>query len=344
MPLSLAGMQALKRVLALPESQQLEIFRTLAYRTHSPESMPTVAEVRDQRFRAGVACPHCKSTRIHRHGKYRYENKGGASLPDRWRYRCLDCRKTFNDYTASPFAGTHHPDKWLGFIACVCRATSVRAAAADLAISIPTAFYWRHKLLAALSKLGDQPLEGIVEVDETYVLESCKGSRTITRPGRHHGGTATRRGISREQVCILVARDRSKHTVARVVGFGKPGWQDLDLALGTAFGSKQPLCTDAHPAYAKFAHARGLHHEMLNASKNEIRRGVYHLNHVNACHSRLKKLRAFNGVSTKYMHHYLSWFIRYDGAGQQSLNARISAFVLEAMSAPVPVRTWRLTA
>ena len=40
MPLSLAGREALKQVLALPESQQLEIFRTLAHRTHSPESMP----------------------------------------------------------------------------------------------------------------------------------------------------------------------------------------------------------------------------------------------------------------------------------------------------------------
>ena len=48
-------------------------------------------------------------------------------------------------------------------------------------------------------------------------------------------------------------------------------------------------------------------------------------------------------MSTKYIHHYLAWFIRYDGAGQQSLDARISAFVLESMSAPVPVRTWRLT-
>jgi hypothetical protein len=72
---------------------------------------------------------------------------------------------------------------------------------------------------------------------------------------------------------------------------------------------------------------------------------VYHLNHVNACHSRLKKwLRGFNGVSTKYMHHYLSWFIRHDGAERPSMDARIAAFALQSMSVPVPVRTWRLTA
>ena len=108
MPLSLAGREVLKQVLALPESQQLEIFRTLAYRTHSEDSMPTVTEVRDQRFRTGTACPHCKSTRVHRHGKYHYEDKRGTSVTERWRYNCLNCHKTFNDHTASPLAGTHY--------------------------------------------------------------------------------------------------------------------------------------------------------------------------------------------------------------------------------------------
>ena len=211
--------------------------------------------------------------------------------------------------------------------------------------SIPTAFYWRHKLLAALNELGDQRLAGIVEVAETYVLESYKGSRALPTAPRQRGGTATSPDLGREQVCTVVARDRSKHTIARVVDFGKPAATDIDGALGTALGSEHTLCTDAHSAYAKFAYAKGIHHEVLNASKNEVKRGVYHLNHVNACHSRLKKwLGAFNGVSTKYMHHYLSWFIRYDGTGQQSLDSLISAFVLESMSAPVPVRTWRLTA
>ncbi len=68
---------------------------------------------------------------------------------------------------------------------------------------------------------------------------------------------------------------------------------------------------------------------------------------MNACHSRFKKwLAPFNGVSTKYLDHYLTWFIRYDGEGEQrqSLDARISAMMLQCMSTPVAVRTWRLTA
>ena len=57
-------------------------------------------------------------------------------------------------------------------------------------ISITTAFYWRHKVLHALFKLGDgQKLTGILETDETYFLESYKGKRDLTLPhlaGRSH--------------------------------------------------------------------------------------------------------------------------------------------------------------
>ncbi len=38
-------------------------------------------------------------------------------------------------------------------------------------ISVPTAFYWRHKILTALGKLPE-PTLSLVEADETFFLES----------------------------------------------------------------------------------------------------------------------------------------------------------------------------
>lgn len=53
--------------------------------------------------------------------------------------------------------------------------------------------------------------------------------------------------------------------------------------------------------------------QVLNATHGVKKRGIYHLNNVNAYHSRLKRwLRPFNGVSTKYLPNYLTWFQRYD--------------------------------
>ena len=57
------------------------------------------------------------------------------------------------------------------------------------------------------------PLSGIAEADETYLLESQKGARHLTRPTRRRGGQARNRGISPELHCIVVARDRADHTV-----------------------------------------------------------------------------------------------------------------------------------
>jgi hypothetical protein len=46
-----------------------------------------------------------------------------------------------------------------------------------------------------------------------YLLESEKGSRNLARPPRKRGGAASQRGISFEQVCVIVARDRTGQTL-----------------------------------------------------------------------------------------------------------------------------------
>jgi len=52
-------------------------------------------------------------------------------------------------------------------------------------------------------------LSGIVELDETYFLESRKGERNLDREPRKRGGKASQRGISDEQTAVLIVRDRS---------------------------------------------------------------------------------------------------------------------------------------
>ena len=60
-------------------------------------------------------------------------------------------------------------------------------------------------------------LKGIVEADETYVLESRKGARGLGRKARRRGGKAKKRGLSREQVepvLIMSARSAQGHAAA----------------------------------------------------------------------------------------------------------------------------------
>lgn len=63
------------------------------------------------------------------------------------------------------------------------------------------------------------------------------------------------------------------------------------------------------PPYGAFARANNIPFQILNARRGVHRHDIYHVNSVNAYHSRLKRwLRPFNGVSSKYLPKYLVWF------------------------------------
>ncbi len=67
-----------------------------------------------------------------------------------------------------------------------------------------------------------EKFSGIVEMDETYSLYSEKGKRNIEgRKPRKRGGSSKFRGISHEQVCVLIARDRQKFTYSGVLVKGE---------------------------------------------------------------------------------------------------------------------------
>ncbi len=114
-----------------------------------------------------------------------------------------------------------------------------------------TLFYWRHKILAALKQVPTEAFQGIVEMDVTYFLYSEKGRRNITeRKPRKRGGKAKYRGISNDQVCVLVARDRQKMTFSSVLGRGRIRTTKLDEATGLHLSNSNVLCTDSWRAFS----------------------------------------------------------------------------------------------
>ena len=124
--------------------------------------------------------------------------------------------RTFNALSGTPLSGLHHKERWLSFGASLAKGETVKASAARCDVAVSTAFRWRHRFLAA-ARSDSEVLKGIVEADETYVLESRKGARGLGRKARRRGGKAKKRGLSREQVPVLMAADRSGTTVSAVL-------------------------------------------------------------------------------------------------------------------------------
>jgi transposase-like protein len=247
---------------------------------------------------AARPCPHCGCTHVHRCGT-------ASGLQRR---RCLRCRKTFNALTGTPLARLRKRERWLSYIACLLESRTVRDAARVAGVHRTTSFRWRHRFAPAAGRDRPSQLSSIVEVDETYRLESQKGSRSLTRPPRRRGGAATRRGINREHDCLLVARDRNGSTLDFHTGRGPVTAAQLHRCLAPVLSADVLLISDSAAAYARFAATAGITHETVNLRAGQRARGAIHIQNVNGWHSRFKSwLVRFKGVASRYLAHYSGW-------------------------------------
>lgn len=171
-----------------------------------------------------------------------------------------------------------------------------------------TAFRWRHRFLAAAALDKPIRLEGIVEADETFILESFKGRRAeLPRPARKRGGKASKRGLSAEQIPVLVARDRSGQTTDAVLT--RLDRASVTAALGGVVTPENQLCCDGGKAIVGFARKEQIPCCILPSPGGPRPEAPsLHINNVNGYHGRLKEwLRPFHGVATKYLDRYLGW-------------------------------------
>ena len=222
------------------------------------------------------------------------------------RYQCMGCRKTFNAVTGTALSGLHNKDRWLSFGESMARGETILEAAKRCDFDPTTAFRWRHRFLKAAQAVTTK-LKGIVEVDETYVLRSEKGRRDLNRSPRKRGGKAKKRGLSDEQVPVLMAVDRSGVTFSTVLQ--AVTGEILSTALEPVLEPDVLLVSDGATCYPVCAKALKVTHEALNLSAGERTRGDLHIQTVNNRHSRLKDfLRKRRGIASKYLDSYLRWF------------------------------------
>jgi transposase-like protein len=260
----------------------------------TPDALSAAAQSRVAR----LGCPHCDANEVRRWGQ-------ASGLP---RYRCCDCRRTFNALTGTALARLRHKDRWAQQAQALMSGESLTQAATRCGVAATTAFRWRHRFLAAPTL--DQPtrLSGIVEADETFILESFKGRRSaLPRAARKRGGKPQKTGLSAEQIPVLIARDRTGATLDGVLP--KLDRVSVTAVLGGAVTTANRICCDGGKAIAAFARVGGIaYHVLPKPGGPQPGAPDLHINNVNAYHSRLKQwLRRFNGVATKNLPPYLGW-------------------------------------
>lgn len=295
-----------KQILLDVDSCNSDQFRRLKEILHAYELRNKAAANLETPF-SQVKCPHC-----HSKDKQRWGKRNGMQ-----RYRCKQCRKTYNSLSGTPLARLRKKEQWLEYSDCLISGVSIRKAASLCKIHRNTSFKWRHRFLANSKAIAPDKLTGIIEADETYFLKSEKGNKHLKRKPRKRGGKAKKRGLSKEQVCVLVCRDRQANTINHI--FENFTGDHLTHFLNSRITTDILFCSDGKTVYKKFVKENGYRHGCLNLSKGiRVIKDIVHIQNVNAYHGRLKEwLHRFHGVATKYLDNYLAWYKELDEFGSK---------------------------
>ncbi len=243
-------------------------------------------------------CPYCHSNRVYRHG----------SVSNLQRYRCVECRKTFNSLTNTSLARLRKKELWIQYVDLMLKSTVLRTVSNELGISLNTAFKWRHRFSAAFIKSSPTHLEGIVEMDEVHFLESKKGERVTTRASRKRGESVSRSDLLSEKICVFTARDRSNHNMESIAGHNvSESWLIKNVSQFIAPDSV--IVSKGLQPYQNLTRNNNFEHKIAKNQRSNRVQEAFHIKHVNAYHSRLKMWinGHFHGVATKYLNHYLQW-------------------------------------
>lgn len=291
-------------------------YTQLKYRLHKPDARNETVKVLEQGTHP--ACAQCGAA-----NPYRWGRQAGLQ-----RFRCRACGHTYTLLTGTPLARLRHKERWLLYSQALIEGYSVRRSAQLCGISKNTSFRWRHRFLTRPAQTKPNQLQGIVEADETFFPLSYKGQRHLPRP-RHSRGHATHQvGTGTEKVPVLVIRNRQGMTSDYKLGVANT--QEITPLLKAHLAADAVLCSDGAAPYRIAARHLGLTHRAINLTAGiRVTDGAYHIQNVNAYHSRLKQwMVRFHGVATKYLENYLGWRRFLERWGQHITPAIILNVVL----------------
>src|ERR1700723_383018 len=196
---------------------------------------------------AAQGCPHCAGREV----------VGWGRSHGLLRFRCKSCGRTFNALTKTPMAHLRKKEKWLDHARAMIEGKSLAKTAQLCGVHPTTAFRWRHRFLRAPAVHKPRSLSGIVEADETFVLESFKGRWSdLPRPARKRGGTARHPGPYQDNIPVLVARDRKGATFDAVLP--QVDGASIGRALAGVVTQDNHLIGDGGRPIAAFARRAGI--------------------------------------------------------------------------------------
>ncbi|MEQ8655892.1 MAG: IS1595 family transposase [Hyphomicrobiales bacterium] len=256
-----------------------------------PDEQSAIDHLRAIRWGASdenAYCPHCGSTRVNH-------------FKDGKNHKCGDCRKRFSIKVGTIFEDSKIPlRKWFMAVWLITshkKGVASTTLARDIKVTQKTAWFMLHRLRHAVrTKSFNAPLDGTVEVDETFVggKEKNKHANKKQRSGRGPVGKAVVWGALKRD-----GEFRAEHI------------ESLRDVKGHVYETVQPGATVITDEYAGY---RGLvadyWHKTVNHSAGQYAHtgNYYHTNGIEGAWSLIKRqiYGIHHWISDKHLKRYLA--------------------------------------
>lgn len=211
-------------------------------------------------------CPKCKSSIIVKNGK----RPNGIQ-----EYKCKDCRTKFTKFTNTILEKTRwHWDIWVKVLEMTINNFSIKKMVNVLEkdygctnINEKTIWLWRMKLIHSIANLPQPKLTGNIQIDETFIRESQKGSRNLVsyikgeERVERYGYNPSKYGImGSEFATINTAIDNRGYSVCFVSWLGKLSSELFVDLFDEYLESPLYICTYSNSIYNKYCKINNIPH------------------------------------------------------------------------------------
>lgn len=276
-----------------PIQEFLKMHYTERYEQRHPKLDETGEAVLINSFKPSK-CPYCEGIDFIRKGR----DANGVM-----RYRC-SCGRTFRPTTNMLFNSRKIAiSEWIEYCLNIFRYVSLNADSWNNRNAISTSKYWLKKLFLTLQGSQDGiMLSGTVWLDETYYS-------VLMRDRKRNNDGNMLRGLSRNQICIGVARDK-KQTLCLVEGYGKPSQKSSYQTFKNHIAPGSKLLHDKEITHRKLIEKLSLQSKSYDSRKLKgLSDSENPLNPVNRIHSLLKMfLNAHSRFNCEDLQGYLDLY------------------------------------
>lgn len=247
----------------------------------------------------GIVCRTCKQVRPH------------AKLSNRKAYSCAHCGTHVYPLAGTIFEKSTTPLKSWFYAMYLMASTRCGISAKQLERELGVTYKTAWRMFTQIRKLMDEdsgPLQGEVEVDETYVGGRPRGQAPKDEYGRNKKGPRP----DDKKVMVIGAVQRGGNVRAQVIP-NRKRTSVLPL-VATRVMPASTVFTDEAPAYNRLA-KQGYEHHRINHSARVYVRGNVHTNTIEGFWSLLKNgIRGtHHAVGVAYLQTYVNEYtFRYN--------------------------------